>query len=69
MPDALQDGGNVHFVPYLGTPVHIVLTGGKKVTVTDYSGKPVSPRPFTSERIVVTNPQDLPDWVRDALGV
>lgn len=64
MVDRIEHGEEIQFSHYSGIPVRFSKFTGAQVKVTRFTGTVVNPTHFVGQEIIVTNPDDLPDWVR-----
>ena len=64
MPDRIEHGEEVQFSHYQGIPVRFSYYTGALVKVSRYSGTLVRPTFYDGQEIIVSNRDDLPEWVR-----
>ncbi len=64
MVDRIEHGEEIQFSHYSGIPVRFSKFTGAQVKVTRFTGTVVKPTHFVGQEIIVTNPDDLPGWVR-----
>ena len=64
MPDRIEHGEEVQFSHYSGIPVRFSKFTGATVKASRYTGILVKPTFYFGQEIIVTNPDDLPGWVR-----
>ena len=64
MPDRIEPGEEVQFSHFTGIPVRFSYYTGAHVRVSRYTGTIVKPTFYDGQEIIVTNPDDLPAWVR-----
>lgn len=64
MVDRIEHGEEVQFSHYSGIPVKFSYYTGAQVKASRFTGTIVRPTHYMGQEIVVTNPDDLPLWVR-----
>ena len=64
MGDRIEHGEEVQFSHFSGIPVRFSYYTGAQVKASRFTGTVVKPTHYLGQEIVVTNPDDLPQWVR-----
>ncbi|MGE0059272.1 MAG: hypothetical protein AB7P33_15930 [Dehalococcoidia bacterium] len=69
MVDRIEHGDEVQFSHYTGIPVRFSHYDGAVVKATRFTGLVVKPTHFVGQQIIVTNPEDVPLWVRQKFRI
>jgi hypothetical protein len=62
--DRIEHGDEVQFSHFTGVPVRFSYYTGVVVKAARYTGLVVKPTHYVGQEIIVSNPEDLPEWVR-----